>query len=80
MLYEQATVMQAAYQQQILANIDRYEQRIRRDMHKLITSFASDAAACAFSAIVSPIIAEIVPISRSGIFFFGIAYHPLPKK
>lgn len=42
MLYEEATALQAAYQQQILANIDRYEQRIRRDMRKLITSFAYD--------------------------------------
>ena len=42
MLYEEATAMQAAYQQQIFANIDRYEQHIRRDMRKLITSFAYD--------------------------------------
>ena len=42
MLYEEATAMQSAYQQQILASIDRYEQRVRRDMRKLISSFAYD--------------------------------------
>lgn len=40
LLFEEATAMQAAYQQQILASIDRYEHRIRSSMRELISSFA----------------------------------------